>query len=157
MTTRVLLEPKDKADLIDTIEHIGWTSKDRMLFEEFWCKLLKFELIKTSEIDSALTKALFGFEGGAKVYRYRRPVIGGFCLCPDIEIHVFNNPPVDCSLAYNRMGISHVCIKVTDKDKFLELIKSFPKQVLYSKYDNPGGWTNLFIRDYEGNWIEVRS
>jgi catechol 2,3-dioxygenase-like lactoylglutathione lyase family enzyme len=133
---------------INSIEHVGWITDDQAKFESFWCDILGFKTLKTGEVTSELTEALFDIEGGAKIARYGREDIE-----TDIEIHVFPEGSTPTLQMFDRFGINHICINVPDKEKFMALL---PETVTRKVYQNPLGWSNTFIRDFEDNWVEVR-
>ena len=76
--------------------------------------------------------------------RYKR---GGMV----IEIHCFNKKVKESSQKFNRFGINHICLFVEDRKKFLKKYK-FDAKI----YHNPKGHLNIFIRDFEKNWIELK-
>ena len=134
------------------LDHIGWITNDLDKFEDFWVKGLGF--IKDYEADLApsKTKSLFGITSTAKVFRYTKDDIY-------IEIHTFN-PPVEKytdSQDFNRFGINHVSIWVADREAFLKELVGKVQYLEVRRFHDPGGWDNIFIRDYDGNWIEVRT
>ena len=144
------------------IEHVGFVTDDRERFERFWCGVLGYHVARKGELTHELTMALFGIAGGARTVRYKSPDMGseramalGFAgTGPDVEVHVFawTRTPTDSS-DFNRWGLNHVSLLVADKRAFADKL---PDDVCQHWYENPGGWYNLFIRDYDGNWIEVR-
>lgn len=134
------------------INHIGWITKDISLFEKFWCDIIGYKEIHSSTIDSEMSKYLFGNETNVLIKRYA--LTGN----TDIEIHCFLD---GCKLGleeqyFDRIGINHVCFHTGEKGSKLKFINKLPKDVKIHTYNNPKGWTNIFIRDYENNWIELR-
>lgn len=132
---------------INSIEHVGWITINPERFEAFWCDILGFRILKSGKVSSELTATLFDISGGADIRRYGREDVE-----TDIEIHVFEDF-AEASTDFNRYGINHVCLNVPDKQAFLD---SLPAEVEQHIYENPLGWTNVFIRDFEDNWVEVR-
>lgn len=102
-----------------------------------------------------MTQALFDIEGGAYVARYKHPNIP-----VEIEIHIFADGIDPCNKQYNQDGLTHVCLQIDNREAFIEslpdLIKRDPRKEFLVVYDNPGGWQNIFLKDFEGNWVELR-
>ena len=128
------------------IDHVGWITKDIEKFESFWCGVLGFEKKHESTLTVEMAEKLFGISSPAKIRRY-------FLRDMSVEIHCFDDPP-PTPMGFDRYGINHVCFFVEQRDAFLS---SLPKEVPVHVYDNPGGWKNIFITDFEGNWIELRT
>jgi catechol 2,3-dioxygenase-like lactoylglutathione lyase family enzyme len=132
-----------------TLDHIGWVTNDIDLFEEFWCNRLGFELIFESNLDRERALALFGLDTSGAIRRYRRESM-------TIEIHHLN-PITGAPQEFSRFGINHIALHVDDRERFIhEINTGRDLQVPVHRHENPGGWFNLFIRDFEGNWIELR-
>jgi catechol 2,3-dioxygenase-like lactoylglutathione lyase family enzyme len=134
------------------LDHVGWITDRPERFEEFWCDALGFQRIKESEIDTSMTEFLFAKSGGAKIRRYRHPEFEGF---PDIEIHVFERG-LYASQAFDRIGINHICLHTGGPGSKVDFLSRLPDDVTIHVYKNPGGWDNIFVRDYDHNWIELR-
>ena len=137
-------------------DHIGWITQDIALFEKFWVDILEFKQVKQSIAAPEMMKVLFGIRGQAEIRRYSN---AEFKL--DIEIHRFDIEKDEAEFemyeetqyGFSRHGINHVCIFVKSKEEFL---KALPPEVQVHRYDNPGGWTNIFVQDFESNWVELR-
>jgi catechol 2,3-dioxygenase-like lactoylglutathione lyase family enzyme len=132
-----------------SMDHVGWITEDLDLFEEFWCKRLGFEMQFESFLDSPRALDLFGKEFSGTIRRYKKgPMV--------VEIHHLDSTAA-ASQDFNRFGINHIALKVEDREAFLREINPVGEpQVPVHRYANPGGWFNLFIQDFEGNWIELR-
>src|SRR5690606_12640858 len=112
-----------------------------------------------------------GTKRPATVLRYQR---AGFNV--EIEIHVFEKleegvalcPPSDFILVSNQspsssvrrdrspfdvIGINHICLHVVNRQEFMD---SLPESITKRIYEDPRGWTNMFIQDFDGHWIELR-
>ena len=136
------------SDLIQYFDHVGWVTDNLTRFEQFWVDILGFEKISEGILESDMTLLLFGIPGPADVRRYSW---GDDQM--DIEVHVFNGGSIPTSQSFNRFGINHCCFHVTDREA---LLKQLPETVTRHIYHNPKGWKNMFIQDFEGNWIELR-
>ena len=124
------------------LKHTGWLSNNVDLFERFWVGLLGFERVWESS-GKEMFKTLFDIDATGTVRRYERDGI-------TIEIHFFDKPAPENNGSFFNKGINHFCLLVDDRDRFLKLYP-FEKRV----YDNPKGHQNIFIKDFEGNWIEI--
>lgn len=126
-------------------DHIGYVTNDIDKFEKFWVEILGFKMIFQSRIPAEMNKALFDFNCSAFVARYKKGKV-------TIEVHVYDKKVLKEPMPFNKFGLNHIGIKVEDRKKFLEKYKVETKI-----YQNPKGWKNIFIKDLEGNWIELRS
>jgi hypothetical protein len=135
------------------IDHIGWITNNILLFEEFWCKIVGYTCIWESELDSTISKALFNIDDVATIHRYTLTDTD----TPDIEIHQFHKGSGNVGTwQFNRQGINHVCLHTGAKGSREEFLKVLPAYVIVHKYKNPKGWFNIFIQDFENNWVELR-
>lgn len=140
-------------------DHVGWITENIGLFEEFWCHGLGFELIHTSISDPQMFPALFDSPETAVVRLYKHP-----SLNINIEIHQVNQSKTfhSCreSNSFLQFGINHISLHTGGYGSRKEFIKSLTAKVRapieVKVFNNPKGWENIFIRDLEGNWIELR-
>lgn len=124
-----------------SLDHVGWVTNNLELFEKFWVKELGFKKIFESHIPNEMNQTLFGCNG-AYCARYEKDFT--------IEVHVYDEPVKEDKRKFNVFGINHVALHVENRDEF---VKPFKQHI----YHNPKGWDNIFIEDFEGNWIEVRT
>ena len=137
-------------DMNFKLDHIGFVTNDIEKFEYFWCKGLGFELVWESNIMPEKVKRLFGIERATQAMRYQK----GDMI---IEIHIFNPPLQVGEIKFDTFGINHVGLWVEDREKFIDELRERIGYVEVKKYYDPSGWWNLFIKDYDGNWIELRA
>ncbi len=126
------------------IDHLGWVTNDLKKFEKFWVKTLGFKKIWESYIPPVMAELLYGKPIGAKCLKYKKDNV-------IVECHLFDRPTKKSSLNFQRFGLNHIAIHVDNRKKFLKKY-NFKTHI----YHNPKGWDNIFIRDFEGNWIELR-
>jgi len=126
------------------LDHVGWVTNDPEKFEAFWVDVLGFEKVWESYLPPELARTLFGIGCGARCLRYRRGDL-------TIEVHAFDEPVVERHTAFDRFGLNHIALHVEDRHEFLKQ-HDFDTYV----YHNPKGWDNIFVRDFEGNWIELK-
>jgi len=124
------------------LRHTGWLSNNVDLFERFWVGLLGFQKIWEST-GKEMFKELFDIDATGTVRRYERDGI-------TIEVHFFDKEAPQNNGSFFNKGINHFCLLVDDRDRFLKLYP-FEKRV----YNNPKGHQNIFIKDFEGNYIEI--
>ena len=127
------------------LDHVGWVTNDLGLFEKFWVDILGFERIFESHIPPEMNGELFDIHYGAYCARYTKGDI-------TLEVHVYDEPITPRELPFNLYGLNHIALHVEDRPGFLKKY-DFDKRI----YNNPKGWQNIFIRDFEGNWIELRT
>ena len=110
----------------------------------FWVNILGFKKIFESQIPDVMNQTLFGCDS-AYCARYKK----GSMI---VEVHVYEELVKEREIPFNEFGLNHIAFWVKDREKFLKKY-DFDKRV----YHNPKGWDNIFIRDFEGNWIEIRT
>ena len=133
-----------------TFNHYGYVTKNIERFEKFWCDILGYKLLRESKVNPDLCEVLFGFRSGGTIRRYENPKLG-----PDVEIHVFDNTEVE-QYKFNRFGINHICLETGYPGSRKEFVDKLPRDITVKIFNNPKGWKNYFIQDYDGNWIELR-
>lgn len=132
------------------LDHIGWITNDIEKFEYFWCRGLGFEKVWEANIMPEKVKQLFGIDRATRAMRYRKHDMV-------IEIHVFNPPLPVGEVRFDTFGINHIGLWIDDREEFILDLKSRIGYVEVKRYWDPSGWWNIFIRDYDGNWIELRT
>lgn len=138
---------RSQEDVGLVVEHVGLVSARPELFDRFWCEVLGYEKSFENRPPAELFSSLFGVQRSARVARYSR------AGSVDIEVHTFTSGKDLEVGGFDRLGWNHVALRVGNRTDFL---LTLPLGVRIHRYDNPGGWENIFIQDYEGNWIEVR-
>lgn len=140
------------------IDHVGYTTTDLVAFERFWCGVLGFKKHFSSTLLPEMTKSLFDYEtdGYVEVHRYCKDGIE-----TEVEAHVFRLADGSCyassaSQNFMRDGISHCCLHTGGPGSRQRLLSDLPPDVEVRIFDNPGGWKNIFLVDYQGNMIELR-
>ena len=126
------------------IDHVGWVTNDIGKFEKFWVKILGFKKVWESYTPPEMASALFGKSTGARVVRYKKGTM-------TVECHIFDKSTPKSNLNFQKFGINHIALFVKNRKSFLKKY-NFKTHI----YHNPKGWDNMFIRDFEGNWIELR-
>jgi catechol 2,3-dioxygenase-like lactoylglutathione lyase family enzyme len=124
------------------LKHTGWLSNNIDLFERFWVNILGFKQVWEST-GKEMFKDLFDIDATGTVRRYERDGI-------TIEVHFFDKPAPENNGSFFNKGINHFCLLIDDRDKFLKMYP-FEKRI----YNNPKGHQNIFIKDFEGNYIEI--
>ena len=125
---------------------MGWVTNYPEKFEEFWIKVMGFKKIWESKLSPELCKELFDINYGATCRRYQKDDVV-------IEVHIFDKMVSKNSPVFNHYGLNHICLLVDDREKFIEQME---KEGIETKiYNNPKGHQNVFVRDFEGNWVEI--
>lgn len=133
------------------LDHVGWITSNIGLFELFWVDALGFKQVNESFLTPSMGKILFE-SGPALIRRYRKD---GWTT--DIEIHQFiHSSSGEWGNDFQTQGINHICLHTGGPGSRETFLRSLPDNIQHYVYDNPKGWKNIFIRDYEGNWIELR-
>jgi catechol 2,3-dioxygenase-like lactoylglutathione lyase family enzyme len=129
-----------------SLKHIGLVSSSIELFEKFWVDLMGFDYVWESKLPLDLCKKLFDIDYCAICRKYQKDYI-------TLEVHVFEKENKDKCNNFNINGFNHFCILVDNRDEFIEKLEK--KGIEVKKYDNPKGHQNIFVKDYEGNFIEI--
>lgn len=132
------------------LDHIGWITNSVEKFEYFWCKGLGFEMVWEANIMAEKVKTLFGVERATRAMRYKKEDM-------TIEIHVFDPPLPAGEIKFDTFGINHIGLWVENREEFIAELVGRIGYVEVKKYWDPSGWWNIFIKDYDGNWIELRT
>lgn len=132
------------------LDHIGWITDNVEKFESFWCDILGYKICHSSEVSEELCQRLFGVKERAIIKRYKKE------NSPTIEIHSFFGGSVQSEKKFHQSGINHICFYTGERGSKGIFLESLPKSVNRLIYINPGGWINVFIQDFEDNWIELR-
>lgn len=135
------------------LAHVGWITTDIAKFEAFWCDILGFQNVYINQLDQPMAKQLFGVDCTPSIRRYKHSDWN-----VDIEIHCFEEDELVSRKLFQQPGINHICLNTgkrvdNSREKFLASLPAMVKKLIYK---NPGGWENIFIRDFENNWIELR-
>jgi len=134
-----------------SLDHVGWTTRNVEAFEAFWCDIVGYKRSQLSTVSGEMLSALFGVAGTAEIRRYHHDL-----MTPDIEIHCFSEGSQMAPMGFHRDGLSHVCLMTGSSGSRKAFIAGFPSWVEVKIFNNPKGWENIFVRDLEQNWIELR-
>jgi catechol 2,3-dioxygenase-like lactoylglutathione lyase family enzyme len=132
-----------------SLDHVGWVTNNIEMFERFWVEGLGFCKIWEAVLPSEKISTLFGIHQKAKVYRYDNGQIR-------LEAHVFDPPVETDTRPFGQFGINHISLYVSNREKFIHDLEEKVGYVIVRRFHDPGGWDNIFIRDFDGNWIELR-
>lgn len=131
------------------LDHVGWITGNIEKFERFWCKVMGFKEVARSTLTDKMGQVLFE-SNAAMIRKYSHPDWDVY-----VEIHCFDSYESD-TYKFDRPGINHICLHTGGAGSRQEFIENLPDDVKVHTYDNPKGWQNIFIEDYEGNWVELR-
>lgn len=130
---------------MDRLDHFGYVTNDLDKFEKFWVEILGFKMIFQSRIPKDMNEFLFGIKCSAFCARYKKNAMV-------VEVHVYDKKVQKENMPFNRFGLNHIGLWVKDREKFLKKY-DFKTHI----YHNPKGWDNIFIEDFEGSWVELRT
>jgi len=134
-----------------TLGHIGYITNDFKIFEKFWCDILGFKEIGNNILPEQAALDLFNIPAKANIKMYEKDGI-------KVEIHQFSDTvegahDFDIGHPFYRYGVNHLAIDIDDRIAFLKKHAGKFSVMIHWR----DAWRNIFIRDYEGNWIELRS
>lgn len=134
------------------LDHIGFITYDLNRFESFWCKGMGFEKIGDSLMLPEKAWILFGeMYDEVRILKYKKDDVV-------IEVHLFGREPSSDGPHndFNDYGINHLCLHVGNREELLKDLVVKIEYIEIRKFYDPSGWWNVFIRDWDGNWIELR-
>lgn len=160
------------------LDHINWNTQNFHIFESFWCDCLGFIPIFESTMPAEKTISLFRMQelydenevhpyldpnhpAAAIIRRYKSPDQSF-----EIEAHRFNEDYLkpDHDFIPN-LGINHISLKFSPgrREEWIKTVQEKARDIgqtirVYRYANNVKGqsWDNIFIRDFEDNWIELR-
>lgn len=131
------------------LDHIGWVTNNLERFEEFWVTGIGFRKVWEAEILPEKVRSLYGTNRKVKAYKYQLEDLY-------IEIHIFDPFTEIKNMNFDKFGINHISLKVSSRDRFIQELKEKIGEFDVLRFKDPAGWYNIFIRDFDGNWIELR-
>ena len=138
--------PKTPPKVPPVCQHIGLFVHDIEKITRFYKKKLGFSFVKEYVIDQKMMKKIFGIDSRSHMRYLDRDGLG-MELFQLLDKKMKKRPK-------GTAGYDHWNIVVADKVKFCERLKKQGTRVI--KIPKPHG-TTYFIKDPEGNLIEVKS
>jgi catechol 2,3-dioxygenase-like lactoylglutathione lyase family enzyme len=134
------------------LDHIGWCVEDVDTFERFWVSQLGYTKVRDDYLLEDLGWFFFRASHPVRICRYEHPTL------PVVEVHCFHqfDTVEGGSKRFQQLGINHICLHTGGPGSRDELLGRLSDDVEKIVFDNPGGWKNIFLRDLESNWIELR-
>jgi catechol 2,3-dioxygenase-like lactoylglutathione lyase family enzyme len=122
------------------IHHIALISGSEVKADRFYGELLGLEKIRSSTIESALSRGLFGFDRSFRALMYRKD---------DVSFEVFVvEEPVEI-----RPRLCHVAIEVDNQAQFLETCRTMVVQIIQVPKEER---MVTMIQDFDGNLFELK-
>jgi catechol 2,3-dioxygenase-like lactoylglutathione lyase family enzyme len=132
------------------LHHIGLAVSNVMHFVEFWCEGLGFVEQPTKFASRDRLGASFGVfsHDHVSVLTYAHPDSG-----LTLEMHLL--PPHFESKSFDTVGVNHLAIHTGAKGSREKVLEKLPTWAYASRYQNPKGWENIVVTDWDGNKVEL--
>jgi hypothetical protein len=120
------------------LQHVALQYTDKKQADIFFIKILGLQPIKSFDLSEELSEQIFGIKEIAKIQVYANDKAY-------FEIFI-TKKPVD-------HGFEHVCIKIGNKEEFIENCKKHGIKPFFVK---KGEKTLLFVKDFSNNLFEIK-
>jgi glyoxylase I family protein len=137
-----------------SFSHAGITVSDFNKAVKFYWDVFGCPLVGVADTPSDRVRSFFGVDGSdtppnCKIGWIRVP--GGAVL----EIFAFEpkQPPV--TIPWNRIGLTHISFNVRNTQKWHDYLVSKGVEIVSKPEKSPRGHTFFFVRDFDGNLIEL--
>lgn len=135
-----------------SFSHVGITVSNFNKAVQFYADVFGCPLVGVADTPPDRVRSFFNVEGAqpsCKIGWIRVP--GGGIL----EIFEFQPqlPPV--KVPWNQVGLTHFCFNVRGTDRWYEYLKAKGVECVTHPERSPRGHTFFFIRDFDGNLIEM--
>ena len=135
-----------------SFSHVGITVSDFNRAVKFYWDVFGCPLVGVADTPPDRVRTFFGLEGAqpaCKIGWIRVP--GGGVL----EIFEFKPHQPPSAVPWNRVGLTHISLNVKDTRKWHDYLVRKGVEVLGPPERSPRGHTFFFIRDFDGNLIEI--
>ena len=132
--------------------HIGITVSDFNRAVQFYWDVFGCPLVGVADTPPERVRSFFGVDGAApacKIGWIRAP--GGGVL----EIFAFEPTQPPERIPWNRVGLTHFCFDVRNLPKWHGYLQAKGVEVLGEPERSPRGHSFFFVRDFDGNLIEL--
>ena len=132
--------------------HVGITVSDFTRAVQFYWDVFGCPLVGVADTPPDRVRSFFGVDGAApacKIGWIRVP--GGGVL----EIFAFEPKQPAERIPWNRVGLTHFCFDVKNLPKWHAYLKAKGVEVLGEPERSPRGHSFFFVRDFDGNLIEL--
>ena len=135
-----------------SFSHVGITVSNFSRAVQFYWEVFECPLVGVADTPPDRVRSFFRVEGPqprCKIGWIRVP--GGATL----EIFEFEPPLAPEAVAWNRIGLTHVCFNVRDTRKWYDYLMRKGVECVTQPERSPRGHTFFFCRDLDGNLIEL--
>jgi Lactoylglutathione lyase and related lyases len=139
---------------IDTVTHIGITVSDLDVSSRFYCEALGFEPLRRAHFPEAF------FIKNKTLYNLGDEMIcdTAVLVSPDglqLELFRFKDMLPAQTTPWNRVGITHFAVTTDDVETIAQQLRDYDAQFMMEIGVRPDGGHWLFVRDPDGNLIEI--
>ncbi|MDY6915161.1 MAG: VOC family protein [Candidatus Cloacimonadota bacterium] len=120
------------------LQHIGLNISDKSEIENFYKKLLGFQVVREFQIDSQLSQKIFGLEKDASVFLMQKD---------DLKLELFVNG------ANKQPHFGHICLEIPSREKIC--LSAQQKGYLVIRKQRPHS-DLVFLQDGYGNLFELK-
>jgi catechol 2,3-dioxygenase-like lactoylglutathione lyase family enzyme len=135
-----------------SFSHVGITVSDFNRAVRFYWDVFRCPLVGVSDAPPERVRGFFGVDapGATCKIGWIRVPGGGV-----IEIFEFAPSQPPAPVPWNRVGLTHLCLNVRNTQKWYDYLKSKGVEMVGPLERSPRGHTLFFIRDFDGNLIEI--
>ncbi len=135
-----------------SLSHIGITVASFERTVQFYWEVFGCPLVGVADTPPDRVRSFFGVQGdqpSCKIGWIRVP--GGGVL----EIFEFQPQQPPAAIPWNRVGLTHLCFDVRNTRRWYDYLKAKGVECLSEPERSPRGHTFFFVRDIDGNLIEL--
>ena len=130
---------------IHICDHIGLFTVHPQRLLNFYIQIMEFEKISDTVLDKSIMKSIFGLNMACRFIKLSKG---------ELMVEIFAPlAPKKTSNTKTRIGINHFGYRLKNKNKFIQSLRKKKQKLLTIK---KGGHTIFFIKDPDGNLIELR-
>lgn len=137
---------------VRSFSHVAITVADFNRSVQFYADVFGAPVIAVGDSPHARVRGFFGVDAPNPTCRIGWVRVPGGTI---IEIFQFqpNQPPIDT--VWNRVGITHFSFDVDDTDAWHRYLVELGVEIVAPPEQSPHGHTFFFVRDPDGNLIEL--
>jgi catechol 2,3-dioxygenase-like lactoylglutathione lyase family enzyme len=137
---------------VRSFSHTGITVSDFNRAVRFWWDVFGCPLVGVSEAPADRIAGFFGVPAPGATCRIGWIRIPGGAV---IEIFHFEPQEPPIPVAWNRIGLTHICLNVRNIHRWHHHLVNSGVEVLGPPEQSPRGHWLFFCRDFDGNLIEI--
>ena len=137
---------------VRSFSHTGITVSDFNRAVRFYWDVFGCPLVGVSEAPADRVKGFFGVDAPQPTCRIGWIRVPGGAV---IEIFEFRPDQPAAAVAWNRVGLTHICFNVRDTGRWHDYLRDKGVEIVSPPDRSPHGHTLFFARDLDGNLIEL--